>query len=405
MVQMERIAKRNIKITQWVNFLSWVTFLIPIIEIFYRYTWLSVMEIIIVSNVFTLVSWIFEIPTSVLADTMWRKKSLMLSVMCNLLWALCILFFPHLWGFIVASFFSALYFCFWSWTEQAFIDENLKILWKEAWFWRVFWNNLFLQQIAWFATPVIASLMIKYFNGLWYTILAILDVIFAIVLVLLQYQIIEVSVIKKKITTFSCMIKENILVAKSAIINIRKNKNLKTIILYRSFSSNVSFLTILLLPILANKGMPDRYSWFIVMWWTIAFMISSKFIYKIGEKHTYNFTWILWTVIQGVLLIVVGLFYQSWVFIWIVFILMEFFEGFWQTSWNHVLVEQSSGLAVATTRSIIFSAFALYATILKQIVSSFGINYAFMIIWSIVLFSNIFLGKKILNMKKVPVKT
>ena len=401
---MEAIAKKNIRITQWVNFLSWVTFLIPIIEIFYRYTWLSVMEIIIVSNVFTLVSWIFEIPTSVFADTMWRKKALILSVIANLLWALCILLFPHLWWFIAASFFSALYFCFWSWTEQAFIDENLKILWKEEWFWRVFWNNLFLQQIAGFATPVIASLMIKYFHGQWYILLAILDVIFAIILVFLQYKIVEISVVKNKITTFSHMIKDNILVAKLAISNIRNNKNLKTLLLYRSFSSNVSFLTIILLPTLANKGMPDRYSWFIVMWWTIAFMISSKFIYKIGEKHTYNLTWILWTVIQGILLIIVGLFSQSWLFIWIIFILIEFFEWFWQTSWNHVLVEQSSGLAVATTRSIIFSAFALYATILKQVVSFFWINYAFLIIWSIILLSNIFWGKKILSMKKVSAK-
>ncbi|MCX6824278.1 MAG: MFS transporter [candidate division SR1 bacterium] len=399
---MEATAKRNIKITQWVNFFAGITFLVPIIEIFYTYTGLSIMEIVIVSNVFTLVTWIFEIPTSAFADTMGRKKSLMISVISNFLGALCILFFPHLWGFIIASFFSALYFCFWSGTEQAFIDENLKILGNQQGFGKVFGNNLFLQQLAGFITPVLASLMLKYFHGTGYTILAILDVIFAGILIILQYKIVEVQVIRARIGSFARMIKENIFVAKTAIINIRTNTNLKTLLLYRSLSSSASFFTIILLPTLATKGMPDWYSGFIVMGGTIAFMISSKFIYKIGEKYSYNLTWVLGTVAQGLLLIIVGYFFQSWVFIWIVFILMEFFEGFWQTSWNHILVEQSGGIAVATTRSIIFSLFALYATILKQAVSFLGVNYALLIIGSIILIANIFLGRKILHIKKKP---
>jgi len=397
---MEAIAKRNIKITQWVNLFAWITFLVPIIEVFYTYTWLSIMEIVIVSNVFTLATWIFEIPTSVFADTMGRRKSLMISVISNFLGALCILFFPHLWWFIVASFFSALYFCFWSWTEQAFIDENLKILWNQQWFWKVFGNNLFLQQVAWFITPVIASFTLRYFNGTWYTILAIFDVIFAAILIILQYKIVEVHVIKARMGSLIQIIKENFLVAKMAIINIRKNNNLKTLLFYRSLSSNASFFTIILLPTLTSKWMPDWYSWFIVMWGTIAFMISSKFIYKIGEKYSYNLTWVLWTVVQWLLLIIVWYFFQSWIFIRIIFVLMEFFEWFWQTSWNHVLVEQSWGIAVATTRSIVFAMFALYATLLKQAVSFLGVNYALIIIGSIILISNLFLYKKILHIKK-----
>ncbi|MEI7557840.1 MAG: hypothetical protein WCJ45_03230 [bacterium] len=49
------------------------------------------------------------------------------------------------------------------------------------------------------------------------------------------------------------IIKENFLVAKMAIINIRKNNNLKTLLFYRSLSSNASFFTIILLPTLTSK--------------------------------------------------------------------------------------------------------------------------------------------------------
>lgn len=400
---MEVIAKRNITITKRTSFLAWVTFLVPIIEIFYAHTWLSLFQIILISNVFTLVTWIFEIPTSVFADTMGRRKSLMLSVFFNLLWAVFILFFPHLRWFIIASFCSALYFCFWSWTEQAFIDENLKILWNQKWFGKVFGNNLFLQQVAWFVTPVIASLLLKRLGGTWYTVLAGLDVCFAIILVFLQYRIVEVANIKHHVGKIWSMIKMNIMVAKTAIQNIRKNTNLKTIIIYRALSSNVSFLTIILLPTLSNKWMPDRYSWFIVMAGTIAFMLSSKFIYKLGEKYSYNFTWILWTTLQGIVLVIVGFVFKSWIIIRIVYILMELFEWFRQTSWNHVLVEESWWVAVATTRSIVFSIFALYATILKLMVSFLDPQYALIIIGTIILLVNIFLWKKIILLKRTKV--
>jgi MFS family permease len=66
------------------------------------------------------------LPTSVFADTAGRKRSLMISVVCNLISALSIVFFPTYRGFIVASFFGGLYFAFWSGTGQAFLEDNLR---------------------------------------------------------------------------------------------------------------------------------------------------------------------------------------------------------------------------------------------------------------------------------------
>jgi len=77
---MQKIAKQNIKIHGWINFFAGVVFLVPIISLFYKYTGLSTFEIILISNIVTFAIWIFELPTSVLADTTGRKKSLIFSV-------------------------------------------------------------------------------------------------------------------------------------------------------------------------------------------------------------------------------------------------------------------------------------------------------------------------------------
>ena len=105
-----KIAENNIKIQAWINFLSWITFLVPIITILYKYTWLSLIDIILISNIWTLCILLFELPTSVFSDTNWRTNSMKYSVICNFLWALTILLFPNYIWFILASIFWALYF-------------------------------------------------------------------------------------------------------------------------------------------------------------------------------------------------------------------------------------------------------------------------------------------------------
>jgi hypothetical protein len=78
----KKTAERNIELQTWINFLSGVVFLIPVITLFYQYTGLSLVDIILIANVSTLTVWIFELPTSVFADTSGRKKSLVISVSC-----------------------------------------------------------------------------------------------------------------------------------------------------------------------------------------------------------------------------------------------------------------------------------------------------------------------------------
>ena len=69
-------------------------------------------------------------------------------------------------------------------------------------------------------------------------------------------------------------------------------------------------------------------------------------------------------------------------------------------AWNHVLVEQTKGIAIATTRSIIFSIFALYTTLGKHVFSWFPVVYSLIGSGIFILLVNVFFAKKILAMKK-----
>ena len=397
---MEKIAEKNLRIQWWINFIAWVVFLIPIITLFYKYTWLSTFDIIIISNVSTLFVWILEIPTSVLADTNWRKKSLIYSVSSNLFGAITILLFPNYVWFIIASIFSALYWSFWSGTGQAFLEENLRILKREKEFWKKIGSFMFYEQLAMLVTPLFASMVLKIFGNIWYTILAWLDVLFSFILVLLVFQLTESTQVKQKFTSIKEAYNENLQVAKEALNNTFKNEKVRLSLIYRSLWNHVAFFPLLVLPILSEKWMLDWYSWFLMAIATVWWMLASKYAYIIWEKYSYNFAWVASTIAQAICLIIVGIFFTNWIFISFIFIIFNTFEGLWMPSWSHVLVELTNGTAVATTRSIVFSVFALYTTVWKQFLSFFDIQYALIGLGIFILLVNIIFGKKILMLNR-----
>jgi MFS family permease len=394
----EKIAKRNIKIQTWINFLSGVVFLLPIISIYYKYTGLSIAQIVIISNVNTFAIWLFELPTSVFADTTGRKKSLIASAVCGFLSALLILVFPTFWGFATAALFAALYWSFWSGTGQAFLEENLRILGRQHEFGKVIGNLMFLESLAALTTPLIASLILKTFVNSGYTILAALDVFMALILVFLVMELSETTEIKASLKDFRHLWSENLHTAKSALKNVFGSTKMLLFLVYRSLSHHTLFFPIIVLPLLASKGMLDWYSGILVALATIASMITSKYAYKVGEKFSYEVNWVLGTTVQGVLLILAGLLTSSWILVGLIYVLFNLFDGLWQPAWNHVLVELTKGKAIATTRSVIFSVFALYMTIGKQVLSFLSVETALIGLGSFIILVNLILGKRILKL-------
>jgi len=397
-----KFFKKNLNLQSWINFLSGMTFLIPVITLLYTYVGLSIPQIILIANVGSLVVFLFELPTSVFADTVGRKKSLVTAVICNLLSALTIVIFPHYWGFIIASFFWGLYFAFRSWTGQAFLEDNLRHIWEEKKFGKAIWHLMALETIAGLVVSLVVSWIIKRLgesNG--YATLAILDAIFALSLVVLTLQLKEVNPIQEKLSSIKKIIIKNYETAKTALKNVFWNKNMKTFLIYRSLANHVAFLFIISLPLRLEAWMEP---WLAGILWiisTIAIFLANKYAYKAGEKWSYNHVWVFSTIAQAILLIFVAFFLKSWIMITIVMVLFNFFEGLRMPAWNHVLVGQTRWIATATTRSVIFAIFALYTTVGKQILAVFPVEYALIWLGIFIIIVNIVLGKKIIALKEV----
>jgi MFS family permease len=395
---MHKIAQRNIKIHGWINFMSGILFLIPIITLFYKFTGLSLFEIIVISNVSTLCIWIFELPTSVLADTTGRKKSMLYSVVCNFLAALMIFIFPSYIGFIVAAVFAALYWSFWSGTGQAFLEENLRVLKREGDFGKVIGSFMFYGELGTLATPVIASLILKYFGDAGFRVLAGLDVLFAITLIILVLKLTETTKLRKGVLTWKKALDENMHIAKVALKNVFHNSKLKLFMIYRSLSHHMLFFGIILLPTLSERGMEDWYAGIVVAVSTLGSMFAAKYAYLYDKKFSYNSAWVLGTAMQAVCMIIAALVLNSWIAVAVIYVIFCAFDGLWQPSWNHILVELTKGKAIATTRSIIFAMFALYMTIGKQALSFISIEHALIGLGVFILLVNLVLGRKILSL-------
>ena len=77
-------AEHNLKRLGRARGVSGFVFLVPVVTLFYKYTGLSTMQIVLLANITTFVFAIFELPTSTLADTMGRKRSLLRSACANI---------------------------------------------------------------------------------------------------------------------------------------------------------------------------------------------------------------------------------------------------------------------------------------------------------------------------------
>ncbi|EKE26096.1 MAG: Transport protein [uncultured bacterium (gcode 4)] len=402
---LKKTAERNIKLYTWINFLSWILFLAPVIWALKYLVWLSIPQIILISNILTLTVWLFELPTSLIADTIWRKKSLVYSVISNFVASAVIFIFPTYIWFIIASFFGWLYFSFWSWAWQAFLDENLKICWRQKDFWKLIWDFWFAEKFGSLITPILASLILlltKNFDEIiGYRILAFLDVFVSLFLVIMVFKLIDTTIITENISWIRNILNDNIKTAKKWLKNVFYNSKLRLILIYRSLSNHVAFFYVILLPFLLKQWMPDWYSWIIITISAIWAMLASKFSYKISEKFSYNFSWVFSSVIQWILLIIAWFVLKNWILVILIYIIFDIFEHLWYPAWNHIVVENSQGIAVATTRSIIFWIFALYTTVWKQFLALFPIEYALVWSWIFILGINLIFWKKILELKTI----
>lgn len=395
----KQIARRNIRLQGLINMFAGFLFLTPVVTLLYKYTGLGLVEITLIANVATICMWLFELPTSVLADVVGRRPSLLTAVVFNLLGTLTILLFPQFWGFIVASVFAACYWSFWSGTGQAFLEENLRTLGEEKSFGKVIGRFMFAEQLAGLLCPLVAAGILYFFANSGYTILAAFDVVGALILVILTFLLREVGQTvllekeEKKVHRYWQTMS-------SAISSVRTNKDIRLLVIFRCFANHVSYLPLVIFPVLTRTGMPEYAAGIVGAIATLGVMIVLLLGHRFSEKYSYTASWVTASLLQALLLLIAASVLGNWWLLAVVYILFMACDGLWHPAWNHVLVQVVHGKAIATTRSIVFSIFALYTTLGKQLLSFMPLWVALVVTSIVIVATNIFFAKRLMRLEE-----
>lgn len=389
-------AEHNLKRLGRARGVSGFVFLVPVVTLFYKYTGLSTMQIVLLANITTFVFAIFELPTSTLADTMGRKRSLLRSACANIWSAALIFLFPAFWSYSLASICFGFYWCFWSGTAQAFLDENLRVLWREKEFGKIIGHYNALEKAAWVIAPLVTAWILKWLWDNWYQWLAWFDLLFAWVLLIFLFQLHETTE-WKWFVNMKDFLYQQWNTSLYAIKNVRSNKTLRTYTLYRSLSNHVSFFMLLAFIMMTEAWMQEWWTGLLTVCASFVMVFSSKFAYLIANKKWWGWVRVFASSIQAILLIFIWFFTHYWIMIAIVYVVFELFEWLWMPAWNHCIVEETKWVAIATTRSIIFAIFGLRTTLGKQILSIFPIEYGMIGMGMFLLIVNGIFAKRIIR--------
>lgn len=156
---------KNIKSNIWKYYLATSLgsfgFYIPIIQLFYLASGLTVFKIAILGVIWTIVKMVLEVPSSILADKWGRKKFLIISSIFTILQLVTLIYSREYFFFVLASIFSAAAFAFLSGTGIAFFYDTLKALKKEESFDKLWAKQQVYSQIPFIIAFVTSGFLFK----------------------------------------------------------------------------------------------------------------------------------------------------------------------------------------------------------------------------------------------------
>lgn len=100
----------------------------------------SLAQVGIAEGMFHVVSFLFEVPSGMIADLLGRKRTLVVSSLCGVCSALLMAFSQDFWGICLSMVFQALMYNFCSGTQEALTYDSLKAVGRE---------DAYLKQNAW----------------------------------------------------------------------------------------------------------------------------------------------------------------------------------------------------------------------------------------------------------------
>ena len=131
MKQVELIGEHNIKVMFWIQFFGSISFLTPVLTLFYTSRGLSASQILIVLMFWSGAVLLGEVPTGLIADRYGAKRSFLIGTWLKIL-SMAVLFVADTsWLFYLYSFINGFSVTFFSGADEALIYDSLKENGKE----------------------------------------------------------------------------------------------------------------------------------------------------------------------------------------------------------------------------------------------------------------------------------
>lgn len=122
----QTLASHNIRMLFWISFFGTISFLQPVLTLFYFERGLTSSEILIVLMFWSGAVLLGEVPTGIFADRFGAKYSFLLGSLLKFISIVLLLFAYEPWMFFLYSFINGFSVTFFSGADEALIYDSLK---------------------------------------------------------------------------------------------------------------------------------------------------------------------------------------------------------------------------------------------------------------------------------------
>lgn len=123
--------QRNIKVFFWAEFFGSISFITPVITLFYLHRGLEYPDLFIMMLIWVITTFFLEVPTGTFGDKYGPKAAFITGHLIKIISILLLVIAFDKWLFYLSSCLAALSFTFFSGSDQAFIYESLKEMKRE----------------------------------------------------------------------------------------------------------------------------------------------------------------------------------------------------------------------------------------------------------------------------------
>ncbi len=365
-------------------------FLSPIIVFFFQQRGLDYFQILFLESVLVVFVVLFEIPTGIFADTIGRKKSIVVGTLLIALEPVVFLFADNFFWFAFAFAMSGIGIAFHSGSIEALMYDNLHPRNKEEEMKKSMGSYGSASLIAMIIAPIIGSFLAKDLLMPQF-ILLILLTLGAMLTGFVTSLFIKDSQPKK-------VEKENpIVFFKCGVRLIGSNKSLLRIVLLSTFASPFLFAIMYLYqPYFKNSGVSTAIFGIVFAFSLLLAALLQRYAYKVEKKFGGRLTIFLSTILPGIFYVTMAFtFHPIWAIL--LFVLLRGTIGLQEplfSAYKNVYIPSKNRATVLSLISMLTSLYLAGMMLIIGKVADINVSYSFLFMGTIIIIASILLNIK-----------